>query len=436
MLQFTQKQGRVKRKALLVNTKGGLEFETLKYDIPVDEPQPLPGDAFERMRADPELMAIKKRLALSAAVVLGLVAVATIIHWNYENWFPQATSTIPMPVADDAPVVSSTSVARQTRIASAPRPEKKPTRLDFTAPDRPEEPRITSAPSVANPASQAAPQLGARYPIPGANSNRVPAISPADRAPATLGGRFGDGVISGLPRALFRVTTKSTPMVADHDVGKAKAALIGFLKASNVNQRLQFVCDRAVVEPRMRTYYEKRGDGPVGFERIADSAVVGNGSTSEHDIMLAGGWMHRATVIKGIDGSYLVDWPSFVLESEMDWLEFMEKKPTRPVLFRVTAETGNFFGSDFSDPKWLMCIKLQNPANPDAPAIYAYVERQSVLGRETEYWMRLSEGQAMPMTIRLRFPPVATLSNQAWLTDLVAVGWVVRESRPVVEARR
>lgn len=83
MLQFTQKQGRVKRKALLVNTKGGLEFETLKYDIPVDEPQPLPGDAFERMRADPELMAIKKRLALSAAVVLGLVAVATIIHWNY-----------------------------------------------------------------------------------------------------------------------------------------------------------------------------------------------------------------------------------------------------------------------------------------------------------------------------------------------------------------
>ena len=63
MLQFAQKQGHVKRKALLVNAKGGLDFEAIKNDVPVEGPQPLPGDAFERMKADPELIAIKKRFA-------------------------------------------------------------------------------------------------------------------------------------------------------------------------------------------------------------------------------------------------------------------------------------------------------------------------------------------------------------------------------------
>ena len=58
MLQFAQKQGKMKRKALLINAKGGLDFDAIKNEIPVEEPQPLMGDAFDRMRADPELIAM------------------------------------------------------------------------------------------------------------------------------------------------------------------------------------------------------------------------------------------------------------------------------------------------------------------------------------------------------------------------------------------
>lgn len=435
MLQFTQKQGRVKRKALLVNKKGGLDLEALKSEVANEEgPQPLPGDAFERMRSDPELAATKRRLVCSAGIVLGLVVVAAIINLNYENWFPDSGADIPLPVADDAPAVSSSTVARGTHIGMAARPDRKPEKLDFTAPETPEQPRITSAPSVVNPASQGPPQLGARNPIPGgAATPRVPGLGQGGRGAATL--RNGN-MAASLPKALYRVATGGPSIALDHNLTKAKAALTAFLKAPTVNQRISFVADRATVEPRMRNHYARFGDGPAAFQAIKESVVVGNGAMSEHDIVFADGRLHRATVVRAGDGSYLVDWPSFVLESEMDWLEFMDKKPSQPVMFRASAEAGDFFDADFSDARWLMCIKLQNPARPEVPPIFAYVERQSVLGRETEYWLRLSEGQAVPMTIRLRFPPVATHGNQVWLTDLVTMGWVVGESRPVVEARR
>lgn len=434
MLQFTQKQGRVKRKALLVKLEGGLDPDALKKEVADEGPQPLPGDAFERMLADPELAATKRRLVWSVGIVLGLVVIAAVINVNYENWFPGDESNIPLPVADDAPVVSSSTVARGTHIGMAARPEVKPEKLDFTAPETPEQPRITGVPSVVNPAAQGTPQLGARNPIPGGGiAPRLPGLGQGARQAATL--RSGN-MATSLPKALYRVATAGPAVALDHDLKKAKAVLTAFLKAPNVNQRISFVADRATVEPRMRNHYARFGDAPAAFQAIKESVVIANGAMSEHDIVFVDGRLHRATVVKASDGSYLVDWPSFVLESEMDWLEFMEKKPSQPVMFRASAEAGDFFDADFSDARWLMCIKLQNPARPEVPPIFAYVERQSVLGRETDYWLRLSEGQAVPMTIRLRFPPVATHGDQVWLTDLVTLGWVVRESRPVVEARR
>jgi hypothetical protein len=58
-----------------------------------------------------------------------------------------------------------------------------------------------------------------------------------------------------------------------------------------------------------------------------------------------------------------------------------------------------------------------------------------VLGRELDYWLKLGENQAMPMTVRVKYPPVATAENQVWLSELVSPGWLLRAGQPVVEAR-
>ena len=35
-----------------------------------------------------------------------------------------------------------------------------------------------------------------------------------------------------------------------------------------------------------------------------------------------------------------MDWASFVIRSEMDWDDFMQKRPTDPVFMRVFMEPG------------------------------------------------------------------------------------------------
>ena len=432
MLQFAQKQGRVKRKALLVNAKGGLDFDSLKLEVPIEEPQPLPFDAFERMKADPELIAIKKRFAWSIGAVAALVVVATIFHLNRENWFPGSTKPVLQPIADDGAPVSVSAISAGSRIASAQRPDKKPESLDFKAPDKPAESPASSSRAPQNQVvSGGPPRIGAKNPIPGVSlreSSRGRNVRPEPMTKMS-------NMMGTLPRSLFRIAKKAPSTHVEHDLAKAKAALTGFLKAANVEQRLNFVVDAASIESRVRAYYEKLGDRPVAYSKIVDDEVVGNGVVSEHDVVLANGEVLRASVIKAPDGGYFVDWPSFVADGEMEWQELMSKKVTRPVMLRVAVEPGDLFAGDFGDYKWLLCVKLIHPAHPGSPPIFAYVERQSVLGREMDYWLKLGENQAMPMTVRVKYPPIASADNQVWLSELVAPGWLVRAGQPVVEAK-
>lgn len=433
MLQFAQKQGRMKRKALLVNAKGGLDFDALKNEVPMEEPQPLMGDAFDRMKADPELIAIKKRFAWSAGVVAALMLVATIFHMNQDRWFPQTAKPVLQPIIHDDSSASASLLLKDTRIATAQRPEKKADKLDFTIADKPV--ATKPATSSGSPASQSlpstTPRIGAKTPVPGVTLNPAPtATAKAPRAPTTKADMMGT-----LPRSLFRIAKKNPAALVQHDLNQAKTVLASFLKAADVSERLQFIADRTAVEPRARAYYQQTGDKPVAFSKIVNSEVVGNGTVSEHDVVLADNRIWRASVVKAADNSYLVDWPSFVAESDVTWSDLMQNKSSQPVMLRVVVESGSYYGGDFSDSKWLLCLKLNQPSNPGLPPVFAYVERKSVLGREMDYWLKLGENQAMPMMVRVKYPPIATVENQVWLADLVSPGWVQRSGQPVVQAR-
>ncbi len=433
ILQFTQKQGRMKRKALLVSADGGLDFDAIKSDLGADEPQPLLGDAFERMKADPQLVAMKKRLAWAIGSVAATIVVASFIHLNRERFFPgDADKTRPELVSESVPSISSAPVRKESHIASAVRPEKRPDSLDFIPP--PAERQIASKTNTAanvlqNTSPGAVPKLGAKTPIPdGGRSQQLAPVAKPPRSSASVG--------TSIPRALYRVPVSNPANMVAHDVDKARATLTSYMRSTTVEQRLAYIANSAQLEHRVRYYYRANGDGPVSFVKITRSDVIGNGSVSEHDIQLSNNRAHRAAVIVMPDGSYKVDWPSFVLENEMAWTDFVSMKPTSPKLFRVMAEAGDVFEADFNDAKWLLCVKLRQPSQPEAEPLYAYAERQSALGREIEYWLKNSEQPATPLTVRLRYPPDATAPNQVWLTDLVASGWVVSESKTVVEASR
>lgn len=432
MLQFTQKQGRVKRKALLLTGTGGLDFESMKNEVPMDLPQPLPGDAFERMKADPELIAMKKRFAFSVSAVVVLVLAAAIVNMNRDLIFGPPEKPIVQPAVTAPNVDLAPTVVRDTRIASAQRPTGKPVALDFTQVAA-REPTNLPPPRTQSSSPRVLPSGEKRIPVPGyvLPDNRSQGLA----APTTKLPNSRQDSVPTVPRSLLRIA-KSTGVVSiDHDLRKAKTALVGFLKASSSSDRLRFVADRHVVEPRLRAFENRFGESAVAFQSISDSVVIGNGRVSEHDVVLADRRVHRASVFKSDDGSYLVDWSSFVGEGDLEWEDFVERRIPTPVLLRVTAEIGDVYGGDFADSKWFLCVKMQHPVRLGLPPLYAYVERKSVIGREVEYWLKEGSGHMVPMSVRVKFPSVSLTADQVSLTEFVSPGWLLRGGQAVVDAR-
>ena len=112
MLQVAGRQSRIKHKALLVSampptdTMGKPEFDNL--------PNQLPGDAFERMCSDPEIMRAKRHFMMAVGSVLGLVLMATLIHLS---GFWRIQPTIGDRVATATPT-QAVGVAAQEKIKS------------------------------------------------------------------------------------------------------------------------------------------------------------------------------------------------------------------------------------------------------------------------------------------------------------------------------
>lgn len=78
MLQMAEKSTKTKRRALLVGQNEPPAPASPPPTNAADEPRPLPGDAFERMRMDPEIHQFRRRLVLGAALVTVIVVVLLI----------------------------------------------------------------------------------------------------------------------------------------------------------------------------------------------------------------------------------------------------------------------------------------------------------------------------------------------------------------------
>lgn len=81
MLQMAEKTTKTKRRALLMTQNEPAAAPTSSPVLePAHEPQPLPGDAFDRMRMDPEIKNFQRRLMIGAAVV-GFIVVLMVV-WS------------------------------------------------------------------------------------------------------------------------------------------------------------------------------------------------------------------------------------------------------------------------------------------------------------------------------------------------------------------
>lgn len=365
MLQMAEKTTKTKRRALLMT-----QNEPASTPAPssgpaaFQEPQPLPGDAFDRMRMDPEIQRFRRKLMIGAGAV-GLIVILLVV------W-----SLLPSPAKKSESLASKLATA-------------------------------------ADPASQ----NGGKTVQP----PDVPLMQPEDRLPQVNSGNL----VFRPPGSENLKTATALPKVTGGDLAKLAAAeeVIGkFLETPTWKERVLLVRDRLRVAPLMSLYYSKNADGPQAFDSIVEATEI-SPKFSQHVVVFEGGGRRIATVEHTVAGPR-VDWESFVGSGEMGWSDFLESKQATPALFRVVVSPAGHFENQFGDPSRLQCYSLRNISEPGAKVVYGYAEKGGPIAKALDYQLQLSEDATVQMILRLKFPPDAPVDFQVWISQLVQSGWV------------
>jgi hypothetical protein len=205
------------------------------------------------------------------------------------------------------------------------------------------------------------------------------------------------------------------------DMALSVEALRKFLAAPNWKERLAWSRPVDGLEERMASFYTKNADGPVAHENIVESKEA-NGDFFEHTVVLEGGGRRPVLVEKTAKGPR-VDWAAFVGAGDIGWSQLMDEKPSLPVTMRVMVSDGFFYENQFGSPKLLKCLELRCVSEPGAPMIHGYLERDSNAAQQIEFWLKQSNGAALPLTLRLKYPLNAPSPKQVWVTEIVRQGW-------------
>ncbi|OYW74289.1 MAG: hypothetical protein B7Z37_18440 [Verrucomicrobia bacterium 12-59-8] len=235
MLQMAEKTTKTKRRALLMQQNDPAEVATTsqtRMTEPAYEPQPLPGDAFDRMRMDPEIQRFRRRLMLGAGAV-GFIVLGIVV-WSL--------------------------------ILSAAKPLK-PSGSKLAHKD--ETPDLQQETSI----------LQRDDPLPQVNSGNLVFRPPGSNDLKTA---------SPLPAG-----SNSSENLAK--LAAAEEVLTKFLQTPSWKQRVLLVRDKLRVAPLMSIYYAKNADGQIEFDSIVEATEI-SPKFSEHVVVFEGGGRRMATV--------------------------------------------------------------------------------------------------------------------------------------------
>jgi hypothetical protein len=173
----------------------------------------------------------------------------------------------------------------------------------------------------------------------------------------------------------------------------------------------------------MKEYYETQAGKEPILKTLQSCALQSANGLELMHLNYAGDVAGRRLELalrKEADGSFKLDWESFVGISAMGWDRFAKERPTQPVLFRVLASPQEYYNYEFSDEKKYLSVRLTSPDGRNT--LYAYTER----GTPTAYTL-LSSFARSPrrtlLTVKLAFLENAQSKDSIRLLEVVAERW-------------
>lgn len=144
---------------------------------------------------------------------------------------------------------------------------------------------------------------------------------------------------------------------------------------------------------------------------------------------------HRRLYVEKVAGRYLADGPSFLAEGELALPEFLQQRPTKPVLLRVLAAAVTHAVPPFeNEAKWC-AVHLSSTESPETcygylslekPALAAVTKRLPKFSEEDSPETRAeNEGAAIPLAVRVAFPKEGAGADVVEIVEVVGSGWFI-----------
>lgn len=207
-----------------------------------------------------------------------------------------------------------------------------------------------------------------------------------------------------------------------------------FLAAESSEELIPLVRNPQLVGPNLTAFAKGAGNLPIAkYAEIIILYVVDQAQPLGELAMLffndQHGRLKNVFIVKTAEG-LKVDWQSYSGESEMGLQEFLEQRPTEPVLLRVMAHRDDYYNYDFQERNLITCLRLVNWE--ETITFYGYISlhgpSESFLRlippylHELEYVVR---PKPRPISVKARFLLGSQSPNQVEITEIVGQGWYV-----------
>ncbi len=193
-------------------------------------------------------------------------------------------------------------------------------------------------------------------------------------------------------------------------------ALESFLAAPNWQQRLPMIQHADKLRPQILDYYTSHSDGVVKTDSVdfLTSQPTPNGNEVFYlfNVQMKGGHAFPVAVEK-MQGSYRIDWQSFVEFKDLLLPEFFKTYSPESASFHVVLERKHYFGTDVPNQDRKLCFSVEPPV--PGYSNYAWVS-DSDLELITKLGVRAEFGQTSYPIVTLR-----------WVKETNGVAYVVLE---------
>lgn len=204
-------------------------------------------------------------------------------------------------------------------------------------------------------------------------------------------------------------------------------AVRGFFEADTAAAKLAFVRDPVRVRPLMNDYYGRQPMTKVKWQSLGWTLPVDEpGYRLGYAQALLEDTSPANIIVEEMEnGSFLVDWESFVRYGELSWQDFLKMKPSQPKLFRVIASKAESSGYASSSDQEM--IELKHPA--EEGKIIATLDKTDPSLAPAVQQLQSGKWKDVPLTLRLCYPGATGDGTAVRVAGVEGKGWLILQHK-------